>query len=187
MIALASCLRSPTHGRVLASRSHGSRASRARAGRPLAGVFDDLTEEAKGSWLARFLPETETRDNASAPGSLYFTQQISEQPVLFTKLDAVGEPCFDYERWEVHRSNDRYGRLVLGILFGKTTQRIAPVVLAVGLFSTIVFTYNNVFLAASQGSAPLPACHLPRTTCHLPPTAYRLPPTTHDSRLTTYD
>ena len=69
-------------------------------------------------------------------------------------MDALGEPVFDYERWEVHRSNDRYGRLVLGILFGKTTQRIFPVVLAVGLFSSVVFVYNNVSPAPSPSLSP---------------------------------
>ena len=69
-------------------------------------------------------------------------------------MDALGEPVFDYERWEVHRSNDRYGRLVLGILFGKTTQRIFPVVLAVGLFSSVVFVYNNVSPAPSLSLSP---------------------------------
>lgn len=24
------------------------------------------------------------------------------------QMDAIGEPIFDYERWETHRSNDRY-------------------------------------------------------------------------------
>ena len=70
----------------------------------------------------------------------------------------------------MHRSNDRYGRLVLGILFGKTTQRIAPVVAAVALFSTVVFTYNQVFLPMSQGISvysAYPELQLPLTPFEL--------------------
>ena len=144
MLALASCLRSPALGRGCAPAIHGSRPRPSRLLPPRANMFDEMTEEAKGSWISPFLPD----GNREEPGA---RDLISEQPVLFTKNNSLGEPIFDYERWEVHRSNDRYGRLVLGILFGKTTQRIAPVVAAVALFSSVVFVYNNVFLAASQG------------------------------------
>ena len=146
MLAVATCLRSPAHG-LAAPRIHRSRPSRpSRLPPPRAelNVFDEINEEARGSWLSRFLPGGEQSESEQR-------EVISEQPVLFTKMDAIGEPLFDYDRWAVHRSNDRYGRLVLGLLFGKTTQRIAPVVAAVALFSTVVFSYNQVFLPMSQG------------------------------------
>ena len=78
--------------------------------------------------------------------------RISEQPVLFTTDDEFSDRAgdFDFDRWAAHRSSSRYSRLVLGIFFGKTTQRIAPVVLLVGLFSAFVFAYNDVFLPATQ-------------------------------------
>ena len=134
MLAVATCLRSPAHG---APRIHRSRPSRLPPPRAELNVFDEINEEARGSWLSRFLPGGERSESEGR-------EVISEQPVLFTKMDAIGEPLFDYDRWAVHRSTDRYGRLVLGILFGKTTQRIAPVVAAVALFSTVVFSYNQV-------------------------------------------
>lgn len=163
MLAVATCLRSPAHG-LAAPRIHRSRLSRpSRLPPPRAelNVFDEINEEARGSWLSRFLPGDNWSEQHEA---------VSEQPVLFTKMDAIGEPLFDYERWAVHRSTDRYGRLVPGLLFGKTTQRIAPVVAAVALFSTAVFSYNNVFLTASQGISmysQYPELQLPLTPFEL--------------------
>ena len=165
MLAVATCLRSPAHGRA-APRIHRSRPSRpSRLPPPRAelNVFDEINEEARGSWLSRFLPGGEQSESEQR-------EVISEQPVLFTKMDAIGEPLFDYDRWAVHRSNDRYGRLVLGLLFGKTTQRIAPVVAAVALFSTVVFSYNQVFLPMSQGISvysAYPELQLPLTPFEL--------------------
>ena len=80
MLALVSCLRSPALGRACAPRIHGSRASRLLS--PRAGIFDDLREEAKDSWLAPYLPGMgdAARDRSRS-------QEISEQPVLFTKVD----------------------------------------------------------------------------------------------------
>ncbi|EOD41502.1 hypothetical protein EMIHUDRAFT_460918 [Emiliania huxleyi CCMP1516] len=153
-----------------------------RSGVPLSSLLDDLAEEASNSWLMRFL------NRPKEDAALQYEQQgyntlegmstrleverspISEQPVMFTtSLDGT-DPSFDFERWEVHRSQARYGRLVLGILFGKTTQRIGPTVLAVCLFSSLVFAYNNVFLAATQFIAvnPLyPELQLPLTPFEL--------------------
>ena len=108
-------------------------------------MLNDLTEEAENSWFNRFLPAMPGERKKKA-------QQVSEQPVMFTKK-AEGKgavPSFDFDRWAVHRSSSRYTRLILGVLFGKTTQRIAPVVLLVVLFSTAVFSYNSVFLPATQ-------------------------------------
>ena len=106
------------------------------------GVLDDLTEEAESGWLNRFLPRREGANRTRVKRS-----DISEQPVMFTTVD---DPTFDFARWQNHRSPSRYSRLVLGILFGKTTQRIAPLVLLIGLFSTLIFSYNNLFLPATQ-------------------------------------
>ena len=104
-----------------------------------------LSDEVESSWFSRFLPkkdpEGETRKQKNQ-------MSISEQPILFVTED--DNPTFDLDRWAKHRSSSRYGRLVLGVLFGKTTQRIAPVVLVVGLFSVVVFGYNSVFLPATQ-------------------------------------
>ena len=101
ILAVATCLRSPAHGRA-APRIHRSRPSRpGRLPPPRAelNVFDEINEEARGSWLSRFLPGGERSEQR---------EMISEQPVLFTKMDAIGEPVFDYDRWAVHRSADRY-------------------------------------------------------------------------------
>eukprot|EP00964_Phaeocystis_antarctica_P127655 scaffold91356_cov40-Phaeocystis_antarctica.AAC.2 len=78
MLALASCLRSPALGRASAPRIRGSRPSPRRLQPPRASMFDELSEEAKGSWFSRFLPEADR----AAPGA---RDLISEQPVLFTK------------------------------------------------------------------------------------------------------
>ena len=90
---------------------------------------------------------------------------------MFTKQNDNGVPSVDFDRWEVHRSSSRYTRIVLGVLFGKTTQRIAPVVLLVVLFSTAVFSYNDVFLPATQLSiekfARYPELELPLTPFEL--------------------
>jgi len=106
-------------------------------------MLDDLTEEAETSWLFRFLPK---KDPDAEERRRVQRASICEQPVLFTTEAAT----FDFERWAVHRSSSRYGRLVLGVVFGKTTQRIAPVVAGVGIFSAIVFGYNGIFLPATQ-------------------------------------
>eukprot|EP00908_Phaeocystis_cordata_P018151 Transcript_29547.p1 GENE.Transcript_29547~~Transcript_29547.p1 ORF type:complete len:490 (-),score=158.35 Transcript_29547:57-1481(-) len=137
-----------------------------RARPPRCSVLDELTEEAEDSWLGRFLPQKDGVRDRRIAGS----QQISEQPVMFTKEDAADDPTFDFDRWEVHRSGARYGRLVLGVLFGKTTQRIAPVVFGVGVFSLLVFLYNNVFLTATQLiaiKARYPELQLPLTPFEL--------------------
>ena len=147
----------------LACRRRAPRLARLRAPPPRCGVLDDLTQEAEDSWLARYLPQKD------GDGRQRRQKFIAEQPVMFT-TDAGQEPTFDFDRWEVHRSNTRYGRLVLGVLFGKTTQRIVPVVLGVGLFSSLVFAYNNIFLTATQLiaiKARYPELQLPLTPFEL--------------------
>ena len=112
-------------------------------------ILDEFTEEAENSWFSRFLPK---KDAEAETRRLVQKMRISEQPVLFTTDDEFSDRAgdFDFDRWAAHRSSSRYSRLVLGIFFGKTTQRIAPVVLLVGLFSAFVFAYNDVFLPATQ-------------------------------------
>ena len=68
---------------------------------PRCGVLDELTEEAEDSWLSRFLPKKDGPPPERSP-----TQLISEQPVMFVKEDGPG-PGFDFQRWEVHRSDSR--------------------------------------------------------------------------------
>ena len=144
----------------------------ARLRAPRCSILDDLTEEAENSWLGKFLPQKDGAEADAKRSRQLAAQMISEQPVMFTKSDdALGDnPSFDFERWEVHRSGARYGRLVLGVLFGRTTQRIAPVVFAVGAFSSLVFLYNNVFLTATQLiaiKARYPELQLPLTPFEL--------------------
>lgn len=176
LVTLAAGLHMPALGRrcVTTSRCFSGRQARLpqgralRRGAPRCSILKDLTEEAENSWLGKFLPQREgfRRDRQpTAPG-----QMISEQPVMFTKSDDNLDPSFDFDRWEVHRSGARYGRLVLGVLFGRTTQRIAPVVFAVGTFSSLVFAYNNVFLTATQliaVKARYPELQLPLTPFEL--------------------
>ena len=114
---------------------------------PRANIFEEINEEAKGSWISRFLPDGDRKD----PGA---RDLISEQPVLFTKvgalcprhsrpaphpapprmtglhtrrqMDAIGEPIFDYERWETHRSNDRYAAIAPWLLPHSSLPLLAP-------------------------------------------------------------
>ena len=85
MLALASCLRSPALGRACAPRIHGSKPRPSRLLPPRANIFEEINEEAKGSWISRFLPDGERKE----PGA---RDLISEQPVLFTKVGALCPP-----------------------------------------------------------------------------------------------
>ena len=50
---------------------------------------------------------------------------------------------FDFERWELHRSPDRYFRLLIGVFGGITFRRIFPTVLILIIWSTGVDYYNS--------------------------------------------
>lgn len=82
------------------------------------GVLDDFIEEA---YLER-------------------STSIGEKPVMFAGEDTPGS--FDFKRWEKHRSSKRYGRMLIGVLFGSTTRRVAPTVLLLVAFSAVVDFYD---------------------------------------------
>uniref|UniRef100_A0A7S3WDD9 Uncharacterized protein n=1 Tax=Emiliania huxleyi TaxID=2903 RepID=A0A7S3WDD9_EMIHU len=70
---------------------------------------------------------------------------------------------FDFERWNVHRSAGRYGRLLIGILFGVTTRRIGVTVSLLVAFSGMVDVYSNMARASSM----MPEVELPLTPFEL--------------------
>ena len=83
---------------------------------------------------------------------------LVELPVMFIskqelQLDELGllekgerPSTFDFERWTQHRSSSRYYRLLLGVLFGVTTRRVLPVLLANVIFSSLVCIYAQLCL-----------------------------------------
>jgi len=86
---------------------------------------------------------------------------IVEQPVMFSnpKDEQNG---FDFERWEQHRSPNRYFRLLLGLIYGSTTRRIAPILLALVLWTSAVDFYNS-----NESVYGLPEIELPLTPFEL--------------------
>lgn len=86
--------------------------------------------------------------------------KLVELPVMFVskqemQLDELGllektgdrPSTFDFDRWAQHRSSSRYYRLLLGVLFGVTTRRIAPVLLSLLGFSAAVCIYAQLCLS----------------------------------------
>jgi len=69
---------------------------------------------------------------------------------------------FDFERWELHRSPDRYFRLLIGVFGGITFRRIFPTVLILIIWSTGVDYYNSI-----EDMYGLPAIELPITPFEL--------------------
>ena len=106
--------RLPTHSSVRQS----SQTLPLRSEGVQSNLLDDLTEEAEQSWLSRFLPKKGPGKQQPARAQ----NAISELPIMFTKGDDTDDPAFDYDRWVIHRSSSRYGRLVLGILFGTSAS-----------------------------------------------------------------
>lgn len=84
---------------------------------------------------------------------------LVEQPVFF---DGDVDVPFDLERWQKHRSSDRYARLIPGILLGATTKRIASTVAGLVVFSAAVSVYNTQALDPTLGYT-LPPVQLPLT------------------------
>lgn len=76
---------------------------------------------------------------------------IAEKPVMFDD-----DGSFDFERWAIHRSSSRYGRELLGILFGSTTRRVFPTVVLLIVFSFSVDYYNNMATMISDVPFGLP-------------------------------
>ena len=86
--------------------------------------------------------------------------RLVELPVMFSGED---DGSFDFERWGVHRSAGRYGRLLIGILFGVTTRRIGTTVSLLVIFSGLVDTYTTM----ARASSTLPEVELPLTPFEL--------------------
>mmetsp|Transcript_13489 Transcript_13489/g.19887 ORF Transcript_13489/g.19887 Transcript_13489/m.19887 type:complete len:503 (-) Transcript_13489:18-1526(-) len=68
---------------------------------------------------------------------------LVEPPVMFFNEDDDSS-SFDFERWESHRSSDRYGRLLSGLFVGVTTKRIRVPILVLALWSAAVDIYNSI-------------------------------------------
>ena len=84
---------------------------------------------------------------------------IVELPVMFAgEMDS----SFDFERWELHRSPQRYGRLLLGLFSGVTTRRIAPTVIFLVVWSALIQFYNSF-----ENLYGLPELELPLTPFEL--------------------
>jgi predicted membrane chloride channel (bestrophin family) len=69
---------------------------------------------------------------------------LVELPVMF--VSEGDRYTFDFERWAVHRSPSRYYRLLFGILFGVTSRRIFPVMVALVSFASLVCIYGQLCL-----------------------------------------
>jgi len=83
---------------------------------------------------------------------------IVEQPVMFTAED---DSSFDFERWEVHRSSSRYGRLLLGTLAGSTSRRVIPTIALLVLFTFGVEFYNTMATMGNPMEGFLPEVQIP--------------------------
>ena len=92
---------------------------------------------------------------------------LVEQPVFF---DGGEDTPFDMARWEIHRSSNRYGRLIPGILVGATTRRIASTVAGFVVFAALVGVYNGMAMSGSAETTlgfALPPIQLPLTPFEL--------------------
>jgi len=81
-------------------------------------------------------------DDFVEEANLERSTSIGEKPVMFAGEDARG--TFDFERWEKHRSSKRYGRMLVGVLFGSTTRRVTPTVLFLVGFSVAIDFYDYI-------------------------------------------
>jgi len=82
---------------------------------------------------------------------------IGESPVMFAgeEEEYGAGTSFDFKRWEMHRSSDRYSRLLVGVLFGSTTRRVFPTVVFLVAFSTLVDLYDYAATPLSTFPASL--------------------------------
>lgn len=87
-------------------------------------------------------------------------EQLVELPIMFTGEES--DQTFDIERWNMHRSSSRYIRLLFGVFFSVTTQRILPPVLILVAWSGGVDLYNSV-----EHLLNLPEVELPLTPFEL--------------------
>jgi len=84
---------------------------------------------------------------------------IVELPVMFAgEIDS----SFDFERWELHRSPQRYSRLLFGLFSGVTTRRIFPTVVFLVVWSAMIEFYNS-----AENYIGLPDLELPLTPFEL--------------------
>mmetsp|Transcript_32748 Transcript_32748/g.49356 ORF Transcript_32748/g.49356 Transcript_32748/m.49356 type:complete len:514 (+) Transcript_32748:225-1766(+) len=83
---------------------------------------------------------------------------LVEPPVMF--YDENNN--FDFQRWDSHRSSDRYRRLLGGLFFGVTTKRILPPILVLTLWSATIDYYNSI-----EQLYGLPEVELPLTPFEL--------------------
>ena len=94
---------------------------------------------------------------------------------MFTsQADEAFPPDYDFDRWVIHRSSSRYGRLVLGILFGKTTQ--APCTCAYVCVCTCVRIPTRMAFARTGGAftrrcPSLTQMRMPHAHAHAHPNA----------------
>ena len=89
--------------------------------------------------------------------------KIVELPVMFVDTTTESSTMVDFDRWQTHRSPDRYYRLLVGILFSVTTRRIAAPLLILMAFASAVCTYDHFSFADPL----LPTLQLPLTPFEL--------------------
>lgn len=83
---------------------------------------------------------------------------------MFAEDDGSGDDlAFDFERWEQHRDTSRYGRLLVGLVVGVTTRRIAIFVASLVGFTGFVQLYDQM----AQEMSNLPEFQLPLTPFEL--------------------
>jgi len=103
----------------------------------------DATSTRRYGFIEDFLEEA----------SLERRTSIGEEPIMFAgEKDVDTGTTFDFERWEMHRSSNRYSRMLIGVLFSSTTRRIAPKTLLFVAFSLAVDFYD--FIANPIGQYP---------------------------------
>jgi hypothetical protein len=149
-LTAASRLRSPPLSQL-------AKAAGLRSPPPRCSILDDMLRESKKS---RRLARRAKRSlvDQYEPES---TDAVVELPVMFT--DERESQSFDHNRWMVHRSPRRYGRLLLGTFIGVTTKRISVTVSALFLFSAAVDVYSKL----SSSNPNLPEFVLPITPFEL--------------------
>ena len=86
---------------------------------------------------------------------------IVEQPVMFSNPKDE-QNSFDFERWEQHRSPNRYFRLLFGLFYGSTTRRITPILVSLVAWTCLVDFYNS-----NEYIYGLPEVELPLTPFEL--------------------
>lgn len=107
------------------------------------GTNESTTTTRRYNFIDDFLEEA----------SLERRTSIGEEPVMFAGEDEVETgTTFDFKRWEMHRSSNRYSRMLIGVLFSSTTRRIAPKTLLFVAFSVVVDFYD--FIANPVGEYP---------------------------------